>query len=85
MRSMADETFKTFEDGMRALEELVRNLEQGDLPLEGALSAFEQGVQLVRQLNERLSDAEARVEVLTRAPDGSLQLQFFDNPRTRKE
>ncbi len=80
-----NDTFKTFEDGMQALEIIVRSLEQGELPLEEALSAFERGIGLVRQLNARLTDAEARIEVLTRAPDGALQHEPFSNPRESKE
>lgn len=72
---MADSSLRTFDQGMQALEELVRRMEQGELSVEEALAAFESGMDLVRQLNQRLSDAEARIEVLTRAPDGSLSLQ----------
>lgn len=82
---MAKETLKTFEDGMRALEQIVDRLEHGELPLEDALTAFESGVGLVRDLHGRLTDAEARIEVLTRSPDGELQLQPIDPTRTRKD
>ena len=47
-----------FETAMGALEAIVAQLESGDLPLEQALAAFEQGVGLVRQLTARLGDAE---------------------------
>ena len=67
-----------FEDGMAALEALVARLESGDLPLEDALQAFEEGVGLVRALNERLSAVERRIEVLTRGADGRLRLQPLD-------
>jgi exodeoxyribonuclease VII small subunit len=64
-----------FEDGMAALEALVRQLETGELPLEAALLAFERGVALVRALNERLTAAEQRVELLVRGADGRVSLQ----------
>jgi len=64
-----------FEDGMAALEALVRQLETGELPLEEALLAFERGVALVRALNERLTAAEQRVELLVRGADGRVSLQ----------
>jgi len=63
-----------FEDGMAALEALVARLESGELSLEDALGAFEQGVALVRMLNERLAAVEQRIERLVRGDDGRLRL-----------
>jgi len=68
----------TFDEGMAALERIVARLEAGDLPLEEALVAFESGVSLVRELSKRLSDAEARVEVLSRNADGTARLAPLD-------
>jgi exodeoxyribonuclease VII small subunit len=68
-----DDTAIGFEDGMARLEALVAELEAGDLALEDALLAFETGVGLVRKLNDQITQAEQRVEVLTRAPDGTLR------------
>ena len=65
-----DENPVRFEDGMAQLETLVAKLEAGDLALEEALRAFESGVGLVRVLNDQLTQAEQRVEILTRGPDG---------------
>jgi exodeoxyribonuclease VII small subunit len=65
----------TFQDGLDALEAIVARLESGTLALEEALSAFEDGVSLVRRLNEKLNEAERRVELLTRGADGKLRLQ----------
>lgn len=75
---MAEKTDKRFDQGMAELEAIVARLEAGELPLEDALAAFEAGVALVRTLNQRLGEAEARVEVLTRDPNGKLQLQPLD-------
>ncbi len=63
-----------FEDGMAALEALVARLESGELSLEDALAAFEQGVALVRTLNERLAAVEQRIDRLVRGDDGRLRL-----------
>jgi exodeoxyribonuclease VII small subunit len=60
----------TFEDALSQLEALVARLEAGDLPLEEALSAFEEGVRLTRLCSARLEDAERRVHLLTRSPEG---------------
>jgi len=66
---------QSFDQGMAELEAVVARLEGGELPLEDALATFEAGVTLVRQLNERLNAAEARVEVLTRDAEGRLALE----------
>lgn len=67
-----------FQEGLLALERIVTRLESGELPLEDALRAFEEGVGLVRTLNEKLTRAEQRIELLTRAPDGSLRVQLIE-------
>ena len=79
MTNEDDEAPIRFEDGMAQLEDLVNQLEAGDLALEDALRAFESGVGLVRALNDQLSEAEQRVEILTRAPDGTLQRRPADD------
>lgn len=66
---------KTFEENLSELEALVRRLDGGDMPLEEALSSFERGVGLVRQLHATLNLVEQRVEVLTQEQDGSLRLE----------
>ncbi len=53
-----------FETAMRDLEELVARLEQGDLPLEESLAAFERGVMLTRACQNALQEAEQKVEIL---------------------
>jgi exodeoxyribonuclease VII small subunit len=60
----------SFEDTLARLEAVVLKLESGDLPLEEALQAFEEGVGLARTCSARLDDAERRVHLLTRTPDG---------------
>ena len=55
-----------FEVSLARLEELVERLEQGDLALEAALEAFEEGVTLARRCAAQLGDAERRIEVLLR-------------------
>ena len=55
-----------FEDALARLETIVDRLEQGDLELEQALAAFEEGVALTRRCAGQLEDAERRIEVLVR-------------------
>ena len=60
----------SFERALSQLEEIVDRLEEGDLELEAALSAFEQGVALSRRCAEQLAQADRRIEVLIRESDG---------------
>jgi exodeoxyribonuclease VII small subunit len=61
---------KSFETSLEALEEIVQKLEHGDLALEESLGLFEQGIRLSRECQERLSQAERRIEVLLRDQQG---------------
>ena len=55
---------QNFESSLAALEKIVRELERGELPLEKSLELFERGVRLSRECQERLQEAERRIEVL---------------------
>ncbi|MCO4745317.1 MAG: exodeoxyribonuclease VII small subunit [Proteobacteria bacterium] len=59
-----------FEGSLAALEERVRKLESGDVPLEDALKLFEEGVELARSCHEQLEAAEERVAALSRGTSG---------------
>ena len=54
----------SFEKALSELEQIVTRLESGDLPLEEALNEFERGVQLARQGQAKLQQAEQRVQIL---------------------
>lgn len=69
---------KNFESSLDALEKIVRELERGDLPLEESLTLFEQGVRLSRECQERLNEAERRIEVLLQDGDGRPILSALD-------
>ena len=60
----------SFESQLSALEKIVRELERGDLPLEDSLKLFEEGVRLSRECQERLNQAERKIETLLRDADG---------------
>lgn len=53
-----------FEQSLQQLEQLVQKMESGDMALEDSLKAFEEGVGLVRQCQQSLSEAEQRVQML---------------------
>ncbi len=69
---------KTFESSLEELERIVRQLEQGELTLEKSLELFEQGVKLSRDCQERLSQAERRIEILMRDNQGRASVRPFD-------
>ncbi len=69
---------KSFEESLKELEQIVTQLEEGDLALEESLKLFEDGVRLSRECRERLTAAERRIEVLIKEADGSLALRSID-------
>jgi exodeoxyribonuclease VII small subunit len=73
---MAKKT-EAFETQLKRLEEIVRNLEGGQLPLEDSLKIFEEGVKLSRTCHDRLSAAERRVELLLQDSQGGLITEPF--------
>ena len=68
-----------FEEAIADLEQVVEQLESGDLSLEDSLAAFEKGVGLVRYCNQKLSEVEKKVELLVKDRQGQLQLKAFGN------
>ena len=62
---------QTFEQSITRLDEIVRQLEQGNVPLEDALKLFQEGTALVRSCNEQLDRAQLEVVKLMKTPDGT--------------
>jgi exodeoxyribonuclease VII small subunit len=60
-----------FEEALKQLEAIVSRLELGDLPLEEALSIFEEGIRVTKLCSQRLSEAERRVNILVRNADSA--------------
>ncbi len=56
---------QTFEASLSELEILVDSMESGDLPLDEALKSFERGIELTRQCQLQLKEAEQKVQILT--------------------
>jgi len=76
-----DEQPKSFEASLEALEQIVHELERGDLPLEKSLELFEDGIRLSRQCQERLNQAERRIEVLLRDNQGRPVVSEFEEAK----
>ena len=68
-----------FEQNMQRLEQIVRAMERGDVPLEESLKLFQEGTDLVRQCGKLLDDAELQVKKVMTAPDGTPVLEDFGN------
>jgi len=64
-----------FESALEELEQVVEQLESGELSLEDSLSAFEKGIGLVRFCNHKLSEVEKKIEMLVKDREGKLQLK----------
>ncbi|MDD3653729.1 MAG: exodeoxyribonuclease VII small subunit [Desulfotomaculaceae bacterium] len=69
---------KTFEQAIARLEEVVRELEDGQLSLEKALELFAEGIEQSRICNERLRVAEQRIAMLIADEKGETSLQQID-------
>ncbi len=62
-------TVKDFESAIGELETIVKQLEDGDLPLDKSLAIFERGVELSRYCHDRLGEAQRRIDILTERGD----------------
>jgi exodeoxyribonuclease VII small subunit len=72
---------KRFEDAMKELEDIVKRLESGDLPLEESLKIFEEGVALSRYCFNKLEEAEKRVSILLKG-EGGIKREPFEAEET---
>ncbi len=67
----------SFEKSVGRLEEIVRELDRDDLDLDAALRLFEEGITHLRSATTALTQAEARVQQLVEAADGTFALEAF--------
>ncbi len=74
---MAEKKPVDIEKALTQLEDLVEELESGDLPLEKAMKKFEQGIKLTRSCQAALKDAEQKVEILLESAGGEEELEEF--------
>lgn len=72
-----NEKNRTFEDNMQRLEQIVRSMERGDVPLEESLKLFQEGAQLVGSCTKLLDDAELQVKKIVTAADRSPAEEAF--------
>ena len=69
---------KKFEEAIDRLEEIVENMEEGDLSLEDALKVFEEGMKLVKFASNKLEEAEKKVTLLVRENGGEYSQSPFE-------
>ncbi|MEO6508083.1 MAG: exodeoxyribonuclease VII small subunit [Chthoniobacterales bacterium] len=67
-----------FEQAMKRLEEIVEQMESGELPLEDLIVRYEEGMKLVKVCQERLASAEQRIEIITRNSAGKPVVKKFE-------
>ena len=73
-----NEKNNSFEASMQRLEQIVRAMERGDVPLEESLKLFQEGTELVRSCGKLLEDAQLQVTKIMTAADGSPVEEAFE-------
>ena len=68
----ADIASMSFEDALTELEQIVRRLEAGQVKLDEAIQSYERGAQLKRHCEQKLDEAQQRVERIVIGPDGAV-------------
>jgi exodeoxyribonuclease VII small subunit len=76
---------QTFEQAMNRLEEISQNLESGDIPLEESIRLYEEGIKLVEFCQGKLTEAEKKVQKLSRTDEGKFGVTALDEPETPEE
>ena len=74
-----DVSNKNFESAMEEIEQVVEQIESGELSLEESLAAYEKGVGLVKFCYQKLNEVEKRIEFLVKDKEGKLQLKVLEN------
>jgi len=69
-----------FEVSLKRLEEIVEELERGDLDLDRSLKLFEEGISMSRICTKRLNEMEKKIEILTKEGDDKLKKEPFPSP-----
>jgi exodeoxyribonuclease VII small subunit len=76
---------RDFESALKSLEDIVLQLENGDLTLDRALELFEEGINISRFCNSKLEEAERKVEILMKTGDGGIKEAPFSEEAEASE
>ena len=74
-----------FEEALKKLESIVENMESGDLPLETLLAKYEEGTRLAKVCQEKLSEAEVKIQQLEKTASGEMKLKPLALPQNSGE
>lgn len=74
-----------FEEVLGNLEEIVSELQSGEVGLDDAIERYEKGVKAVRTCHEILKEAEKKIEILMKSSDGSLKAKPFESEQKENE
>jgi exodeoxyribonuclease VII small subunit len=75
---MTDEQILDFENTMKALEGIIKELEKGDLNLDDSIKKFEEGLELSKKINNYLESSEKKITSLTSKEDGTIEEENFN-------
>jgi len=78
---MENKTELTFEESLKRLEEIVSELEKGDVSLEESMDLFEEGTKHVAYCNNQLENAEQKVMLLKKGTDGAPEMVPFEEAK----
>ena len=74
-----------FEDALKKLETIVAAMESEDLPLEVLLAKYEEGTRLAKSCQEKLAEAELKIQQLEQTAAGEMKLKAFSTPEGSSE
>ena len=74
-----------FEDAIGRIEEIIKKLETGEIPLEESLKLFEEGMNLINFCQKKLNEVEQKVEILIKNEGGQIETRPFDPSLGRTE
>ena len=69
---------KSFEQSLKQLEQIIYDLEEGDLPLEKAIKKFEDGIKLSKYCSDKLDETEKRITLLLKEQNGKITEKPFE-------
>jgi exodeoxyribonuclease VII small subunit len=70
----------SFETALARLETVVKQMEDGTLPLEELIERYEEGIRLVKACSDKLAAAEQRIQMITKKAGGKVELADFEEP-----
>lgn len=71
-----------FEKSLNELEEIIEQLEKGDLPLDETLAKYERGIKIYKQCHNILENAEKKISILLKNATGETQIEEFNIEKT---